>query len=726
VLVTDGLGEVNKLNVVSSQDVEVLKRSLPLESLSSYSKSTLLQIRQNTRADLVISGSVTALGGAHGSLIVSFNIQRSLTGETIGSVRLPGTQDGLNDLIGTAQAQLLLKLGVSDISADQLARATAGMPKTKEGIQLYADAIHQLNLGEAAQAVDLFMKADTAEPGVPFVQTGLSDAWLALGYDHKAIDAATRAATLGEGLQDQEAHAIQARAMVLQGKLAEAIGGYRYLLMLNPDKLQYGLKLVETETKAGQGPQALGDLAVLEELPTPVSDDPRIKLERANTYMALGEFPKLAESAQQAREATAAIGARLLEAQADFQLCWADSNLGSNDQAVLACQSAYDIYQKVGDKRGMALSQNGLATSLEAKADYAGALAKYQLAAELTKSIGDRTDRAGALQNVAKMLTRLGRVPEAEAPLNEMTALYVEVGDKKLEEDSYFFRADLANDAGDVTKALADLAEALKLAESAGDKDDMARAYSVEAMYGLEAGSLRDALASAEKCIQIRNSIGERAEVAFCEQSRGDILLAQGLIAEARSAYAAALAQYKELKQPSDIASVWLAQAKLSVESGSPAEGELLARKAAVEYASEKDDDSQASALGGLLEALVAQNKRTEADQAWKDLALLTPKDPDTQQEVALAEARYRELQGSFDIALTRIGVAREWCKDNDRVNCELEARLLTDQIRLKAGKTDEFADDLTALAAEASRLGFGLIAEEAGKIQRTSLLPHP
>lgn len=726
VFVTDGLGAENKLNVVPGQEVEGLKRSLPLESLSSYSKSTLLEIRQNTHADMVIAGSVAALGSAHGSLIVSFNIQNSLTGETIASVRLQGTQDGLNDLIGTAQAQLLLKLGVSDVSADQLAKATAGMPKTQKGRDLYSEAITQLNLGEAAKALDLFMKADIAEPGVPFVQVGLSDAWQELGYDHKAMDAATKAVTLGQGLPEQETGSIEARARVLQGKLSEAIDDYRYLLMTNPDKLQYGLKLVETETKAGQGPRALDDLASLERLPPPFADDPRIKLERADTYKVLGEFPKLAESAQQARDAAVSIGARLLAAQADSALCWANLNLGNNDQAVKDCQSAYDTYQMVGDKRGMALSQTGLATSLKQKADYSGALAKYQLAAEITDKIGDRTDRAGALQNSAEMLIKLGRIPEAEAALDEMTALYVEVGDKKLEEDAYFFSADRANTAGDVPKAQAVIAEALQVAQAAGDKDDIARAYSVQAMYDLEAGSLSDAIASAQKCIQIRTGIGERAEVAFCQQTMGDILLAQGHIPEAQSSYAAALALYQQLKQPSDIASIWLAQAMLSIEAGSPADGEALARQAAAEYASEKDADSEASSLSGLLQALVALNKRTEADQVWKQLAQLSPEDPDTQQDVALAEAHYRGLQGSFDAALARSTAAHDWCRKNGRVNCELEARLLTDQLRLKAAKTDGLAEEITALAAEASRLGFKLIADDAAKLSSAPALTHP
>jgi tetratricopeptide (TPR) repeat protein len=357
-----------------------------------------------------------------------------------------------------------------------------------------------------------------------------------------------------------------------------------------------------------------------------------------------------------------------------------------------------------------------MGTALAHKSKYDEALAKYRLAADLTQSIGARTDRAGALQNVAKMLIYLKRLPEAEAALEERSALAREVGDNKLEEDSYFFNADFAHTAGDMAKAQEYLAEALKHGENAADKDAIARAYSVDAMYKLESGGLSVALASADKCIEIRMGIGLRAGAAFCEQTKGDVLLAQGRILEARSAYAEAEAVYVDLKQPSDVASVWISQSKLSTEAGSPAEGELPARNAALECAKEKDADSQALALSALLEALVAQSKRMEADQAWKELEQLHSEDPEIRQEVDLAEARYRGMLGTFDAAVARAAHSLEWCRQNGRVDCELESRLVNDQIRLQAGRSDGLADEFRALATDASRLGFNLIVEKAGK----------
>ena len=126
----------------------------------------------------------------------------------------------------------------------------------------------------------------------------------------------------------------------------------------------------------------------------------------------------------------------------------------------------------------------------------------------------------------------------------------------------------------------------------------------------------------------------------------------------------------------------------------------------------------QAFALGALLHAQVAQDKRGEADQTWNALAQLHPQDLDAQAIVRIEEARYRALVGAFDVALARAGEAMDSCKQRGRKNCELQARLLRDQIRSKSGQIDGLDTELKALAADASQLGFNLIAEQAGKLR--------
>jgi hypothetical protein len=159
-----------------------------------------------------------------------------------------------------------------------------------------------------------------------------------------------------------------------------------------------------------------------------------------------------------------------------------------------------------------------------------------------------------------------------------------------------------------------------------------------------------------------------------------------------------------------------MAQANLDVEAGSAETGERLARNASAEFAKEKDVDSQASALSVLLHTLVVEGKRSNADETWHQLQQLHPSDLDSQRDMEISEARYRAMTGEFDQALVRVQQARDYCHQHGRLNCELDARLLSAQIRRQARKTEGLDAELQALAAQASQCGFKRIAEQAAK----------
>jgi tetratricopeptide (TPR) repeat protein len=469
----------------------------------------------------------------------------------------------------------------------------------------------------------------------------------------------------------------------------------------------------------------LTTLVDLANLPEPQGSDPRILIERARAYDALGAFPDEKKSAEQAQLGAAAKGAHLLEAEADVSLCWAEDNLGNDNGAVIACQQADEIYHRFADTLGVARAQNNLAHTLMDKSDFQGALAKYRMAAELTESIGARKDYAGALLNVAKMQSYLDQSADAEISLKQVMALAGEISDNDTLGKAYLALADLAHTNGEVARAQELVTAELKLAEGDADQDAIARAHSFLASYGLESGNLGAAITSADKCIELRSKAEMPGGVAYCQQTRGDILLAQNHLSEAQTAYQAAAQLYEKATQPGNAAAVWMAQAELNVETGRAADGETLARKAWIEFQKEQDTDMQASALSALLHALIAQQKTAEAAQSWSALEKLRPKDPDVQLETEIAEARYRSMSGNFDTALERTEQVRDSCTKRGRVDCELQARLLAGQVRLAAGRRDGLAADLQGLSGEASKLGFNLIAEEATRLLAGQATAH-
>jgi tetratricopeptide (TPR) repeat protein len=713
------LGAGQKLIVVPSQTVSNTKLSLGLQEAETYSAETLLRVRQNTGADVVVGGSIWAPQGAGGLVRVSFTIQDAVTGETIDSIPVTGTQAGLGDLISRAGALLRSKLGVSDVSADQVAEIKAGMPTTIEALTLYSTALDRLHTYDASGARDLLVKADAAEPGVASIHVALADAWKTLGYDTKAMEEAKKATELAIGLPKEVQYAIDARAAELGGQLPRAIKDYAFLQMSNPDDLESGLNLARAEADGGKGMDALSTLEAVANLPPPRGNDPRIALEQGYAQEQLGSFPNEKEAAQKAIEGARRTGARLVEADASWRLCWAERSMGNPGPAVTACESADATYASVGNKLGMARARTGLGNALSDKPDYGGALAKFEEAADLTSSIGARGDHAGALLNMARMQMYLSRPQDAEKSLNETVAIAKETGDSATEGKGYVNLADIAQAAGDTQRAQDLMNQALRIAESANDQDGMGRAYSNIAIYQLEAGDLRAALGSANHCIDVRTRIENNAGIAYCQLTRGDILMAQGDLEQSRAAYETAQKLYQQIQQAGDLAVAWMSLAHLSLEAGSPGDAESSAKKACQEFQKENDSEMEAASLTVLLESLVAQGKKDEARETLRKLRGLHPDDVDQQLEITVAEAKYLTLEGNFTDAIARLQTALEQARKLSKVNFQLAIKLELYRVRSKAGQVDDLEADVKALTAEASERGFGLIARQSSELHR-------
>ena len=707
-----------ELNVLSSQEVDELRRNLSLDASDGYTKQQLSSIRAlyNDRPKVVVVSGIVA-PGSDGKLTLSLNVQDADTGEITRPAPLPGMEDAIDDLTREASVSLGATLGVKGVSPVKVAEAIAGMPKTQKARDLYAQAMPYLDHGNAQKALELLQQADLAEPapGAALVKAGLSEAYRGVGADPKAIEAANQAKDIcdKQGLPREVSDTIQANLQVLQGHLTDAIGTYQGLLMSNPDKPEIAVKLAETQVKAGQARSALG---LLDSLAIQFGNDPRIFFAQADAYEKLGEYPEEADAAQKAQVAAAATGAPLLEAEADRKVCGAQRRLGQKDLATAACQQANEIYQSRGDQRDVGWVQNELGHILADSGDFAGALDHYQSAEREMESIGDRTNQSGALLNMAAMQVYLDRPVDAEESLKKLMPWAKQVHAQDTIEQAYFLEANVAHDSGKLDDAQQWVLRALDMANLNEHQNTVARAYWFQADYSLKQGKLSDALDAAANCSDLRRKAQQISELAKCQLMRGDVLFAAGRPDESQAEYKDAAQGFKSVEEAGNEATVWMAQANLDAEAGSAEAGERLARNASAEFAKEKDVDSQASALSVLLHTLVVEGKRSNADETWHQLEQLHPPDLDSQRDMEISEARYRAMTGEFDQALVRVQQARDYCHQHGRLNCELDARLLSAQIRRQARKTEGLDAELRSLATQASQCGFKRIAEQAAK----------
>src|SRR5262249_39619983 len=147
----------------------------------------LSRVYQNLGSDFLVLGSYLEIGDAGSSSIrLDLRVQDAGAGETIASFAVDGSAKGLPDLVARAGAQVLTKLGVAGISANESASAQASLSSNPDATRLYAEGLAKLRVSDAAAARDLLSRAILADHSYALAHSALADAWSALGYVTKA------------------------------------------------------------------------------------------------------------------------------------------------------------------------------------------------------------------------------------------------------------------------------------------------------------------------------------------------------------------------------------------------------------------------------------------------------------------------------------------------------------------------------------------------------------
>jgi hypothetical protein len=183
---------------------------------------------------------------------------------------------------------------------------------------------------------------------------------------------------------------------------------------LFPDSLDYGLKLAAEQSRSGKGHDALATVESLRKLAAPASEDPRIELEEAGAWEALGDLKHQEQPLARAVEKARAQGARLILAEARQNQCRMFSYFGQLQNAVAACRESRDIRAAAGDQKGEAKS---LRTWADAITETDGSVA------DSTRSGGSPKDRREDDLSLRAARTHSLRADPVQRPVLEVSDL---------------------------------------------------------------------------------------------------------------------------------------------------------------------------------------------------------------------------------------------------------------------------------------------------------------
>src|SRR5580658_1700132 len=307
----------NQLRTVDAEDVTRAKHELGLADEDSYAGHSLTKIHKDLGCEYVVAGSYLAIGeGGNGRLRLDARVQDAVTGDTVASVAVVGSQSSLFDLASRAGEQLRAKMGVGTLTSVEAEEVRLALPSNPEAARLYSDGLAKLRLYDDVAAGDLLEKVIRLQPEYSPAYSALATAWSDLGYDAKAAIAARKAMDLAQNLPQQARLQTEARYHEMNGDWTQAIEIYSRLQRSYPDNLDYDLNLAAAQDAMGKSTDAAVTLAALRRSPAPERDDPRIDLTEARIANNLGEYQReqtLADSAARKAEIN---GANLLLARA--------------------------------------------------------------------------------------------------------------------------------------------------------------------------------------------------------------------------------------------------------------------------------------------------------------------------------------------------------------------------------------------------------------------------
>jgi len=710
------LASGNKLRVISGENVAHMKVDLSLPSTDSYAPETLTKIRGNLGADEVVVGSYLGLGkGTEGPLRIDLRVQEATGGETTAAVSESGTEAELADLVTRISSKLREKLGMGGVPGDEIQRAGASLPANPEAVRFYSEGLAKLRAFDAKAARDLFEKAIAADSNHALSHSFLAQSFASLGYDAKAQAEASKAFALSKNLPRRDQLLVEGHYRELQTDYPAAIEIYRTLLKFFPDDIESGLRLVSTQTKAGQGKDSLATVALLHELPAPASEDARIDLAEAEANQSLGDFKRAQHSASAAAELAASQGNRLVMAEAKQQEAWDWDRLGEFDKAGAEFAEVRNLSQRSGNPRTAIRALNGVATVLYDKGDFEGARKAYQQALTIARQIGAQQDVAHVSSNIGNIFYERGKLQEARSYYQQALDIDRPLGIPAVASDLGSL-ANVMDGMGDLSGALRMQEQSLEAFRNSGNRRGEASTLSNLGNILVEQGLLAEAAARFEEALAIQQQTGYRKGRGFGLSGLSDILRSQDRLADARAKTEEAIALRKELGDTTNLAYSQVQLAQILLELGNGAEAAQLVTDAATAFEKEKMSDAGCTAQAVLSSVLLAQTKVQQAQAAAARATDLCRQDSTrtSRFEAQFAVAGVRSQSGNFSDALKILEAVRSEAGRYGYVGYELDSRLRLGELELRSGKQSAARARLAQLQSDAGSRGFALIARKS------------
>lgn len=714
---TADLATAKRLCAVPADEVAQARNEIALTRTGNVEDMDSGELRQATGANFLILARYSVQPDGGGDRLVLNARILGPQGEIVGNYHAAGAESAYEAVVADVAARIRLALGDVRPATAETQEISRIFPSDEDARRDYFNALTRLRAFDGRGALDLLKQAAAREDNSPTIHATMASAWSMLRHDADAAAEANRAAVLADkaDLPREFVVMTDARAAEMSRDWTSAIELYRSLYTLNPSRLDYGLQLAQAEIGGSRANDALAVTAALAKLPQPLGGDPRIELANAKAFEALGDFKSELQAAQFSLHSARSRQARLLEANADLQSCWAYRSLGQVDQAIASCDDAQKIFTVFGDNVSAGVALNNVANWLGDRGRYAEAKDAYDRVLDITQAAGSERDTAGALLNAARMLIFLGKLDDASSYLGRSIELSHRIHDTGDEAKAHIALGEVYRAGGSLADAQREAKRGGELAQQLHDPSTQAFAIANLALYNFISGDLAEASASYAKALKLRQVIGDKSGVAAVLNGLGDVFFARGDLAAAETQDNEALQLEKALQEPAETQQTMVALAEIALQRQEFEKAHQMVEGAIEEFRGEGDTDSEAYATALAIRILVTAHRAAEADAYVTRLRQITVKDRDMQFPVAIALAEYAAATGKQQDALNALSAIAKDATRSDRTYTAIDAGLLAAQIQ--GGK--ESSVKVSELRAAANHYGYQVLAHRADQLMK-------
>ncbi|MBU7026878.1 MAG: tetratricopeptide repeat protein, partial [Theionarchaea archaeon] len=230
-----------------------------------------------------------------------------------------------------------------------------------------------------------------------------------------------------------------------------------------------------------------------------------------------------------------------------FDLAKVLDALGNYKEAEKYYEESLGLFEKLGDKYGIAASLHQLAMIHQVRGEYAEAEKLYKESLNIKKNLGDTAGIAGSIHQLGNLQYLKGNYKEAEKYYKESLGLFQSLGDKERIARSLHQLAMIHEVRGEYAEAEKLYKESLDIAKNLGDTAGIAASLHQLAMIHEVRGEYAEAEKLYKESLDIAKNLGDTAGIARSLHQLGRIHQVRGEYAEAEKLYKESLDIKKNL-----------------------------------------------------------------------------------------------------------------------------------------------------------------------------------